>query len=304
MPSWTVWPTTSRLAPSAVSAEPTSSHASPAGAATPSSRVHTGERPPTADGSSSGGGRGSSPLSQRAAAVLAAAARIGVATSGVRPAWTKQVSPTTQTTGQPASSRARAPPGRKARERGSPKAVAPASETKDVTPHALSTSWLPRSVTTRPPAAAACILRLRSSARHSASCGPRSSTSPHCTSTASPPVHLAVASTKPAVRSTLTKASQSPWRSPTATVRDGAGRRILSTALGSAAGLRVERSSAGRAAEKARRGTSMCAEFAARARVAPPLGLLWLLWCAGDSTSTRQFAPVSSLCAVRESCFV
>ena len=140
---------------------------------------------------------------------------------------------------------------------GAPKAVAPASETKDVTPHALSTSWLPRSVTTRPPAAAACILRLRSSARHSASCGPRSSTSPHCTSTASPPVHLAVASTKPAVRSTLTKASQSPWRSPTATVRDGAGRRILSTALGSAAGLRVERSSAGRAAEKARRGTSI-----------------------------------------------
>ena len=29
-----------------------------------------------------------------------------------------------------------------------------------------------------------------------------------------------------------------------------------------------------------------------------------LRWCAGDSTSTRQFAPVSSLCAVRESCFV
>ena len=144
---------------------------------------------------------------------------------------------------------------------GAPKAVAPASETKDVTPHALSTSWLPRSVTTRPPAAAACILRLRSSARHSASCGPRSSTSPHCTSTASPPVQLAVASTKPAVRSTLTKASQSPWRSPTATVRDGAGRRILSTALGSAAGLRVERSSAGRAAEKARRGTSMRNRF-------------------------------------------
>ena len=31
---------------------------------------------------------------------------------------------------------------------------------------------------------------------------------------------------------------------------------------------------------------------------------LRLRWCAGDSTSTRQFAPVSSLCAVRESCFV
>ena len=29
-----------------------------------------------------------------------------------------------------------------------------------------------------------------------------------------------------------------------------------------------------------------------------------LRWCAGDSTSTRQFAPVSSLCAVRESCCV
>ena len=46
----------------------------------------------------------------------------------------------------------------------------------------------------------------------------------------------------------------------------------------------------------------MCTELSALPFLTESLRRL--RWCAGDSTSTRQFAPVSSLCAVRESSFV
>eukprot|EP00966_Prymnesium_polylepis_P063763 1478575-Prymnesium_polylepis.1 len=125
-------------------------------------------------------------------------------------------------TGKVANSLAKFPPGAHAPARSWPKAAWPRAWTKGpALPRTFMTSWLPHRRTTRPPDASASAARLRSSIQHSSSLSPRSSTSPSCTSVASPPAHCRRSSIRPEMRRICTVASKSPCRSPIATTRPG-----------------------------------------------------------------------------------
>mmetsp|Transcript_35103 Transcript_35103/g.99906 ORF Transcript_35103/g.99906 Transcript_35103/m.99906 type:complete len:204 (+) Transcript_35103:878-1489(+) len=74
-------------------------------------------------------------------------------------------------------------------------------------------SWLPSSRITSPPAAFAWSPRSSRKASNSKASGPRSSTSPVCTSTTLPPDHLSCSSMTPTPRNTTLACCKSPCKS-------------------------------------------------------------------------------------------
>mmetsp|Transcript_15740 Transcript_15740/g.51425 ORF Transcript_15740/g.51425 Transcript_15740/m.51425 type:complete len:260 (+) Transcript_15740:501-1280(+) len=184
-----VCPTTSLLAFSSSRASPSSAQtglASSTSGGLERCLVQMGERRPGAVSSS--GGMPRSPRSHAAAAALIACASRAI--SGVTPACTNAVVPTTATTGQEENSTASLPPGWKAAALSSPKPPDLGETNGAATPRTFITSWLPNIVMTRPPSSAAAVFTSRSSSSTLYSSSPRSSTSPTCTKVASPPVHL------------------------------------------------------------------------------------------------------------------
>mmetsp|Transcript_12946 Transcript_12946/g.34413 ORF Transcript_12946/g.34413 Transcript_12946/m.34413 type:complete len:278 (+) Transcript_12946:561-1394(+) len=90
-------------------------------------------------------------------------------------------------------------------------------------PFAFSASWFPVRTKTFPPASRACFLIEWMRQMSAISKSPRSSTSPICTSVASPPTHSTApptySSMRPAIFSTRSVCARSPCTSPTATTR-------------------------------------------------------------------------------------